>query len=294
MKRHFYCFLILLAVLSNNTAFSQSRVPNLQSPVKATEATLDTTGDTAITIDSSNLVDSTGDTASITNADAENENQDNDKSKDWGELTYRVNFADLIATVLGFLAAIVTLLVMRCTAKRESDDVQQQISLLKESNQQAEQQIQNQNRALKDSAEKSRKLNAALKGNVEDIKKYLTQSDLKVKLTEKEDSVISTFTSLWNSVLRHGGSKIKDGSIINNPAVLNGIIMIESGINTFNDLLPVASNSCSAAGKICLDDIGLISKKKKKGEDIAQWLQDMKSHFEDLNNEMSKCIKNIK
>jgi len=70
--------------------------------------------------------------------------------------------------------------------------------------------------------------------------------------------------------------------------------MIESGINTFNDLLPVVSNSCSAAGKICLDDIGLISKKKKKGEDIAQWLQDMNSHFENLNNEMSKCIKNIK
>lgn len=294
MKRHIYSFLFIYAVLSYNTAFSQSTVPNRQLPIKTTGVTLDTTGDTAIKkVESSHTASNTGDTTSITNENVESDSQGNEKSKNWGKLTYRVNFADLIATILGFLAAIVTLWVMKRNARSESADVQKQIALLKVGNQQAEQQIQNQNRALRDSAEKNRQLNTALKGNVEDIKKYLTQNDLKVKLTEKKDTVISTFTSLWNSVLRHGGSKIKDGSIINNPAVLNGIILIESGINTFNDLLPVASNNCRAAGKVCLDDVELISKKKKKGEDIAQWLQDMKSHFDDLNNEMSNCIKNI-
>ena len=216
------------------------------------------------------------------------------KIPDWSKCSYYATLADVIFTFLGIIAALATLLWMYNNSKGEKQQVKQQLFLLEQGNNQAKLQIQNQERALKDSAEKSRTLNEARKESVEDIKKYLTQSDLKVKLTEKKDTVNSTFNSLWNSVLRHGGSMLKDGSIINNSAVLNGIITMETCINTFNDLLPIESEKCEAAGRICLNDIDCISKKKKQGDDIAQWLKDMKNHFDDLNNEMSNCINSIK
>lgn len=220
--------------------------------------------------------------------------QEIEETHDWGERSYYATLADVIATILGIVAAIVTLIWMHCNSNKERKQVKQQLLLLKQGNNQAKRQIQNQEMALKISTDNNRRLNEALKESVEDIKNYLTQSDLKVKLTEKKDIVNSTFNSLWNSVIRHGGSKLKDGSIINNSAVLDGIIKMESGINTFNDLLPVASDNCKFAGEVCLHDIDNISKKKNRGEDIAQWLIDMKKHFDDLNKEMSNCINNIK
>ena len=79
-------------------------------------------------------------------------------------------------------------------------------------------------------------MNAALKESVEDIKDYLTKKDLVIKLKEKKDVVYGTFVSLWNSSLTKLAANVKDGSIINNQAVMNGIVSITSGITTFKDL----------------------------------------------------------
>lgn len=290
--RHFIRVLLLLLVLIIDVAaYSQTIPANSSSSRENSDSIEILTHDSIKEADCVNIVYSIGDTTS------QSQNftpHDKEETPNWGKRSYHATLADVIATVLGIVAAIITLIWMHFNSKKESEQVKQQLLLLEQGNNQAKLQIQNQERALKDSTEKSRRLNAALKGNVENINKYLTQSDLKVKLTEKKDTVNSTFNSLWNSVLHRGGSKLKDGTIINNPAVLDGIITMETGINTFIDLLPVASEKCKAAGKICLDDIDYISKKKKKGEDIAQWLQDMKTHFDDLYNEMSICINNIK
>ncbi len=288
MKHFIHVLLLLLALMIDEASYSQTnpnRIPSRENADKIEN----NFHDSVIENDSTEISDRIGDTTS----------QCHDlmlqkETTNWGKRSFWATFADVVFTFLGIIAALVTLWWMIKNSKKEKQQVNQQLTLLEQGNQQAKQQIQNQERALRDSSEKSRKLNASLKENVEKINNYLTQSDLKVKLTEKKDTVNSTFNSLWNSVLRRGGSKLKDGSIINNAAVLNGIITMETGINTFIDLLPIASEKCKVASNICLDDIDYISKKKKKGEDIAQWLQDMKTHFDDLYNEMSNCINNMK
>ena len=291
MKQILCVLLLLLALMIDVTAYSQTNPSNITPSRENADSIENNRRDSIIDNDSTEISENDSDTSSQGQDLA---SQEKEETHNWGECSFWATFADVVFTFLGIIAALGTLWWMIKNSKGEKQQVNQQLSLLEQGNQQAKQQIQNQERALKDSSEKSRKLNASLKESVEKINKYLTQSDLKVKLTEKKDTVNSTFNSLWNSVLRRGGSKLKDGTIINNAAVLNGIITMETGINTFNDLLPVASEKCKAAGKICLDDIDYISKKKKKGEDIAQWLQDMKTHFDDLNNEMSNCINNMK
>ena len=289
MRHIIHVLLLFLVLLINETAYSQTNPSNSTSSRENADSIENLTHNSVKEIDSAEI--------SYSIIDATNQSQElipQEETTYWSKRSFWATFADVIATILGFVIAVLTLRWMNNNSKVEKQDVKDQIRLLKQGNQQANLQILNQERALKDSAEKSRRLNAALNGSVEDIKKYLTQNDLIVKLTEKKDTVNSTFNSLWNSVLRHGGSKLKDGSIINNSAVLNGIIKMETGINTFNDLLPVESEECKAASKVCLNDIDNVSKKKKKGEDIAQWLRDMKKHFDDLNKEMSNCINNIK
>lgn len=289
MRQFLRVLLLLLAMKISLAAYSQTN-PSYSTPSRENADRIENNyRDSVIEIDSAEISNRIEDTTS--------RSQDmipQKESTNWGKRSFWATFTDVVFTFFGIIAALWTLWWMIKNSRDEKQQVKQQLSLLEQGNLQAKLQIQNQERALKESSERSRKLNSALKESVEKINKYLTQSDLKVKLTEKKDTVNSTFNSLWNSVLRRGGSKLKDGTIINNAAVLTGIITMETGINTFNDLLPVASDKCKAVGKICLDDIDYISKKKKKGEDIAQWLQDMKTHFDDLYNEMSNCINNMK
>lgn len=289
MRRFILVLPSMLVLMINLAAYSQTNPLNNKPLIEKTDSALIIKNDSIKEKVCAGISDSVGATA------IQNQNSTvKEEPSDWGKRSYHATLADVIATVIGIVAAIITLIWMHCNSKKESEQVKQQLSLLKQGNQQAKQQIQNQERALEDSAENSRKLNASLKESVEKINQYLTQSEIIVKLTEKKDIVNSTFNSLWYSVLRHGGSKLKDGSIINNAAVLDGIIKMETGINTFNDLLPTVSEKCKEAGNVCLNDIDTISKKKKKGDDIAQWLQDMKAHFDKLNNEMSNCINNMK
>jgi len=289
MRQFLRVLLLLLAMKISLAAYPQTN-PSYSTPSRENADRIENNyRDSVIEIDSAEISDRIEDTTSRSRDMIPQK-----ESTNWGKRSFWATFTDVVFTFFGIIAALWTLWWMIKNSRDEKQQVKQQLSLLEQGNLQAKLQIQNQERALKESSERSRKLNSALKESVEKINKYLTQSDLKVKLTEKKDTVNSTFNSLWNSVLRRGGSKLKDGTIINNAAVLTGIITMETGINTFNDLLPVASDKCKAVGKICLDDIDYISKKKKKGEDIAQWLQDMKTHFDDLYNEMSNCINNMK
>lgn len=240
------------------------------------------------------LLDTLSDSLSVSNEVIGDDTSELDYPIDWGKRSFWATFADVIATILGIVAAIVTLVWMHKNSKKEAAKVQQQITLLEERNNHAKQQIQNQEKAIRESNEQSMRLNASIKRNVEDIKKYLTESELKIKLIEKKDTVHKTFVYLWNSSFRHEASKIKDGSIINNQAVLSGVIDIVTAIATFNDLHPSVSEKCVEKGKRCMGDMEYLSKKKKKGEDIAAWLEEIKQHFDELSDEMNNCINGLK
>lgn len=202
------------------------------------------------------------------------------------------NFWSFIATVIGIIAALGTLWWMIKDSGRENENFLNQLDELKKQNQRADKQIQNQEKELRDASERSRKLNTALKENVADIKDYLTKKDLVIKLTEKKDTIYGTFKSLWNSSFTKTASDVKDGTIVQNQAVMNGIISITTGITTFRDLITNMSDSCEEACKVCIDDVEQLSKKKKNG-DISEWLKGMKKHFENLEKEMSSCIDNL-
>ena len=202
------------------------------------------------------------------------------------------NFWSFVATVVGIIAALGTLWWMIKDSGRENENFLNQLDELKKQNQRADKQIQNQEKELRDASERSRNLNTALKENVADIKDYLTKKDLVIKLTEKKDTIYGTFKSLWNSSFTKTASDVKDGTIVQNQAVMNGIISITTGITTFRDLIPNMSDSCEEACKMCIDDVEQLSKKKKK-EDISEWLKGMKKHFENLEKEMSSCIDNL-
>lgn len=209
----------------------------------------------------------------------------NNTKPDW-------NFWSFVATVVGIVAALGTLWWMIKDSGRENENYLNQLDELKKQNQRADKQIQNQEKELRDASERSSKLNTALKENVADIKDYLTKKDLVIKLTEKKDTIYGTFKSLWNSSFTKAASDVKDGSIVQNQAVMNGIISITTGITTFRDLIPNMSDGCEEACKMCIDDVERLSKKKKK-EDISEWLKGMKKHFENLEKEMSSCIDNL-
>lgn len=202
------------------------------------------------------------------------------------------NFWSFVATVVGIIAALGTLWWMIKDSGRENENFLNQLDELKKQNQRADKQIQNQEKEFRDASERSRNLNTALKENVADIKDYLTKKDLVIKLTEKKDTIYGTFKSLWNSSFTKTASDVKDGTIVQNQAVMNGIISITTGITTFRDLIPNMSDSCEEACKMCIDDVEQLSKKKKK-EDISEWLKGMKKHFENLEKEMSSCIDNL-
>lgn len=202
------------------------------------------------------------------------------------------NFWSFVATVVGIIAALGTLWWMIKDSGRENENFLNQLDELKKQNQRADKQIQNQEKEFRVASERSRNLNTALKENVADIKDYLTKKDLVIKLTEKKDTIYGTFKSLWNSSFTKTASDVKDGTIVQNQAVMNGIISITTGITTFRDLIPNMSDSCEEACKMCIDDVEQLSKKKKK-EDISEWLKGMKKHFENLEKEMSSCIDNL-
>lgn len=209
----------------------------------------------------------------------------NNTKPDW-------NFWSFITTIVGIVTAIGTLWWMIINSKRENKNFLNQLDELKKQNQKADKQIQNQEKEYRDASERSRKLNTALKENVTEIKDYLTKNDLMIKLKEKKDGIYGTFKALWNSSLTKSASNVKDGSVVQNPAVMKGIITITKGITAFKDLMPNMSDSCEEACKACIDDIEQLSKKKKKG-DISEWLKGMKKHFEDMEKEMSSCIDNL-
>lgn len=209
----------------------------------------------------------------------------NNTKPDW-------NFWSFITTIVGIVTAIGTLWWMIINSKRENKNFLNQLDELKKQNQKADKQIQNQEKEYRDASERSRKLNTALKENVTEIKDYLTKNDLMIKLKEKKDGIYGTFKALWNSSLTKSASNVKDGSVVQNPAVMKGIITITKGITAFKDLMPNMSDSCEEACKACIDDIEQLLKKKKKG-DISEWLKGMKKHFEDMEKEMSSCIDNL-
>lgn len=203
-----------------------------------------------------------------------------------------LDFWSFIITIVGIVTAIGTLWWMIINSKRENKNFLNQLDELKKQNQKADKQILNQEKEYRDASERSRKLNTALKENVAEIKDYLTKNDLMIKLKEKKDGIYGTFKALWNSSLTKSASNVKDGSVVQNPAVMKGIITITKGITAFRDLMPNMSDSCEEACKACIDDIEQLSKKKKKG-DITEWLKGMKKHFEDMEKEMSSCIDNL-
>lgn len=208
-------------------------------------------------------------------------------------IEYNWTLYSFIATVCGIIAALITLWWMIKNSKRENVNFSKQLDELKKQTEKADQQIQNQEKEYREASDRSIKLNTSLKENVEDIKEYLTKKDLIIKLTEKKDTIYGTFKALWNSSLTKSAASVKDGTIVHNTAVMSGIITITTGITTFKDLLPEISGDFEEACKQCIDDVEQLSKIKKKGEDIAEWLKGVKTHFDDLDKEMSNCINNL-
>lgn len=206
---------------------------------------------------------------------------------------YNWTLWSFIATVGGILATLITLWWMIHNSKRENLNFSKQLDELKKHNQKADKQLQIQEKEYLEASERSMKLNTSLKENIEDIKEYLTKNDLIIKLTEKKDTIYGTFTSLWNSSFTKSASNVKDGTIVQNNVVMNGIITITTGITTFQDLIPNISADCGETCKLCIYDLEQLSKKRKKGDDISEWLKNLKQHFEKLEKEMSDCINNL-
>lgn len=286
-------FIVFITFLSG-TAFTQ--VPLLQNPFiqNSPDSSKNKYYDVTFFDTDSVFYDTTYNDVE-TEAEQSNTNDKEEINQpDWGKRSFWATFADVIATVLGIFAALITLLWMHRNSQKDNVNVQKEIKLLEDGNDRAKQQIIVQERALKKSADQSRKLNSALKSNVEDIKKYLTQSDLKVKLIEKKDTIYSTFSYLYNSSFVQEASKIKDGSIIRNQAVLQGVITIVTDITTFKDLHPTLSSNYDIYSQRCLDDMEQLSKKKQKGFDLVRWLKETKIHFEELKQEMESCIGSLK
>ena len=286
-------FIVFITFLSG-TAFTQ--VPLLQNPFiqNSPDSSKNKYYDVTFFDTDSVFYDTTYNDVE-TEAEQSNTNDKEEINQpDWGKRSFWATFADVIATVLGIFAALITLLWMHRNSQKDNVNVQKEIKLLEDGNDRAKQQIIVQERALKKSADQSRELNSALKSNVEDIKKYLTQSDLKVKLIEKKDTIYSTFSYLYNSSFVQEASKIKDGSIIRNQAVLQGVITIVTDITTFKDLHPTLSSNYDIYSQRCLDDMEQLSKKKQKGIDLVRWLKETKIHFEELKQEMESCIGSLK
>lgn len=215
------------------------------------------------------------------------------KTIDYAERTYKVNLYGLIATILGILTALGTLIWMHCNSKKENSKVQKQIELLEQNNKQSKEQIENQKQTLENSSEQSKKLNAALTESVNEINQYLTKSELKTKLIEKKDTVQNTFSYLWNSCFLNDTAQMIEGTLIKNQAVLNGLISIVNEIASFNDLHPRITKECVEKGTRCTKDLEELTTKKMKGYDPAAWLQSSKQHFTELEQEMTNCINNL-
>ena len=281
-----YRIIVLFMLLTCSRALSQTPASSLMSQYGINDSTSSIL--CSDTSHASNLVSQNDSKMANFQTDSDRVTKSvisNKTKQDW-------DFWSFIATIVGIVTAIGTLWWMIKNSKRENKNFLNQLDELKKQNQKADKQIQNQEKEYRDASERSRKLNTALKENVTEIKDYLTKNDLMIKLKEKKDSIYGTFKALWNSSLTKSASNVKDGSIVQNPAVMKGIITITKGITAFRDLMPNVSDSCEEACKACIDDIEQLSKKKKKG-DISEWLKGMKKHFEDLEKEMTSCIDNL-
>lgn len=176
--RHFIRILLLLLVLIIDiAAYSQTNPSKSTSSRENADRIENNLHDSVIKVenDSAKISDSISDTTS--------QNQKlltQEKTTNWGKRSFWATITDVVFTFLGIIAALLTLWWMIKNSKEEKQQVKQQLTLLEHGNQQAKQQIQNQELALIDSSEKSRKLNASLTESVEKINNYLTQSDLKV------------------------------------------------------------------------------------------------------------------
>lgn len=198
-----------------------------------------------------------------------------------------------IATIIGAILTLATIVIMICSNKKQNKDTQKQINLLTQQSKQTEKQIINQERTLRVSSIESNKLIKTLNNNVEDIKEYTVRKDLSIKITELKEDIYSSYKFMYESIFCQEIAKIKDGTIIKDPTVYSNVVRIATNITTVISLIPNELYKCDASD-LCLDDLKMLSKKRRKGDNKSEWLKNMNAHFEQLNNELKDILDEMK
>lgn len=132
-------------------------------------------------------------------------------------------------------------------------------------------------------------LNESIKENVSDIKAYMFQKDLIIKLTERKSSICKTFLFINENCLE--GFDLNKGKSLSNLAILDAVIKINRDISIVEELLPEKSDNFTKLVAACNNDLKCLS------EEIVnpyEWLNESKQHFEALESELNDLINKLK
>lgn len=198
------------------------------------------------------------------------------------------------ATIGGIIGTLITIIIMICFNKGQHKDTMKTIGLLEQQNDQTKTQIENQKTALNDSVVKNNNILAAMNTHVQEIKNYTMNKDVVLRLVEKKESVFNSYMHLWESFFKKNIPSIIDGTILKNATVFNAVLAIDIDITTITDLLPKNTDEFKSLSQTCRDDLMMLSKKRRKGENTSEWLKESKKHFEDFNNLLGVVIDNMR
>ena len=205
-----------------------------------------------------------------------------DQATKWNRNTFWATFFGIILT----LATIIAMIVIH---KKQSKDTKDEIKQLENQNKNATTLIRNQEKSFRNESRRSYNLNKSLENNVSDIKRYMMDKDLVIKIKEKKSSIYNTF--MFISSTSFSGSELKKGTLLkNHDAMLNAAIEIIKNISIIGELLPEQSDSFIRFADLCREDMESLSEEQ---EDVILWITDAKSHFTQLDNELDVLINNL-
>lgn len=200
------------------------------------------------------------------------------------------NKRSYMATICGGLLTLITIFVMIYIHNKQTKGTDKQIKALQKQNLNTIRLIKNQERASHDAMIRSNNLNSSLQRNVSDIKHYMMDKDLVIKITERKASIYKTF--MFISGTSFTGSELKKGTLLqNHDAILDATIKMSRDIEIIGDLLPEKTETFSNLAQSCQDDLTSLSYNHK---DVIQWIKDTQTHFSQLDGELNVLIENIR
>lgn len=200
------------------------------------------------------------------------------------------NRRSCIATICGGLLTLITIFVMIIIHIKQTKGTDKQIKALHKQNLNTIRLIKNQERASHDAMIRSNNLNSSLQKNVSDIKHYMMDKDLVIKITERKASIYKTF--MFISGTSFTGSELKKGTLLqNHDAILDATIKMSRDIEIVGDLLPDKTQTFITLAQSCQDDLTSLSYNHK---DVIQWIKDTQNHFSQFDSELDVLIDNIR